>query len=123
MGIDIGFDLFPPLENNEHDQSIWASFITEIERTYAYDSLVVPMATIIEFEVGILRSHTKAINSGDSAPKYRGVRKQSHTYATFLLLRNRILAIGCISGPSMDMKGNQNVSSHGPRFMQLEETE
>ena len=52
MGIDIGFDLFPPLENNEHDQSIWASFITEIERTYAYDSLVVPMANRIEFEVG-----------------------------------------------------------------------
>ncbi|KAI7824077.1 hypothetical protein BC939DRAFT_476875 [Gamsiella multidivaricata] len=52
MGIDIGFDLFPPLENNEHDRSIWVSFIAAVEWAYAYDSQVVLMADRIEFEVG-----------------------------------------------------------------------
>ncbi|KAF9177550.1 hypothetical protein BGZ51_008566 [Haplosporangium sp. Z 767] len=52
MGIDAGFDLFPPLENNERDQSTWASFIAHIERTFTNDSLVVFLANRIEFEVG-----------------------------------------------------------------------
>lgn len=52
MGIDAGFDLFPLLENNKHDQSIWISFIPNIEQTFTDDSLVVPLANRIEFEVG-----------------------------------------------------------------------
>ena len=52
MGIDIGFDLFPPLEDTEHDQFIWSLFIAHVEMTYLNDSVVVSMANRVEFEVG-----------------------------------------------------------------------
>jgi hypothetical protein len=52
MGIDIGFDLFPPLENNEYDNSKWTSFINKIETLYENDQKVVCMSNKITFEVG-----------------------------------------------------------------------
>ncbi|KAF9342389.1 hypothetical protein BGX26_007634 [Mortierella sp. AD094] len=51
MGIDIGFDLFPPLENNERDCTIWAAFIDNVKEIYVDDSRVVSKDDRIVFEV------------------------------------------------------------------------
>ncbi|KAF9574862.1 hypothetical protein EC968_005102 [Mortierella alpina] len=52
MGIDVGFDLFPPLNRNEHDQSLWSLFIADVQRAFEDDSQVVSQDDEIEFEVG-----------------------------------------------------------------------
>lgn len=58
MGIDVGFDLFPPLEG-EDDSIKWDLFLKEIETKYAEDPIFEAKEGTLEFKVGEHPSLTK----------------------------------------------------------------
>jgi len=119
MEIDIGFDLFPPLAENEHNDVIWATFIAEIERTFAGDSRVVTNANGVEFNVG---EHPKLPSKYHRFRRFSSKvsgRSEAEPYIRRVLAiaKSCILAVGCISGPSSQT--SQELSTPDSRFMRL----
>jgi hypothetical protein len=50
MGIDVGFDLYPPLKHTEVDQ--WSRFLQAVCTEFASDAVVVVKEDEIEFQAG-----------------------------------------------------------------------
>ncbi|KAF9467788.1 hypothetical protein BDZ94DRAFT_1304984 [Collybia nuda] len=53
MGIDAGFDLYPPLTDSDVDKCTWEAFLEEVKNEYQSDSAVtIDTMGRIEFTVG-----------------------------------------------------------------------
>ena len=52
MGINIGFDLYPPIQKNSPDESRWSEFIENVKNVFKDDTNVQVTDKIIEFQVG-----------------------------------------------------------------------
>lgn len=52
MGIDAGFDLYPPLGKSEPEKKLWATFLDEIKERYKNDPVFKVKEDRFEFETG-----------------------------------------------------------------------
>jgi len=51
MGIDVGFDLYPPLEGPD-DAELWSRFLSQVTDTFSSDPCFVELEDCLEFKVG-----------------------------------------------------------------------
>ncbi|KAI5123089.1 hypothetical protein M0805_001445 [Coniferiporia weirii] len=54
MGVDIGFDIFPPFEDTDEDNKAWAAFLADVVVTFAHDPNLVDdtAKSYIYFNIG-----------------------------------------------------------------------
>ncbi|TLS20636.1 uncharacterized protein PpBr36_11065 [Pyricularia pennisetigena] len=52
MGLDAGFDMVPPLENNSMDNQRWLRFITAVKEAYKHDEQVRVEVNVVHFHAG-----------------------------------------------------------------------
>ncbi|KAF9475251.1 hypothetical protein BDN70DRAFT_924106 [Pholiota conissans] len=53
MGIDTGFDFYPPLTNSQEDQVAWERFFNDVKRAFQDDdTMIINRKGSIEFTVG-----------------------------------------------------------------------